>query len=89
MDQEDLPEDIWDFCFNISSSNATKNSDGAVFWLEGIGLSVTSLIGVLGNSITVAVLNRISLNNVFNQVKKSFYAILTFLCINSCALFQE
>ena len=65
----ELPEDIWDICYNASSTNASRISEAPVFWVEGIGLSVTSLIGILGNIVTVIVLNRISLNNVFNQVR--------------------
>ena len=68
----ELPEDIWDICYNASSTNASRISEAPVFWVEGIGLSVTSLIGILGNIVTVIVLNRISLNNVFNQVRFSF-----------------
>ena len=60
------PDDIWEYCLN--SSDTTTQNDGPVFWVEGVGLSLTSLIGITGNSVTVAVLNRISLDNVFNQV---------------------
>ena len=66
------PEDIWNFCFNSSTANSSQSNaavaEAALFWVEGIGLSMISLIGILGNSMTVVVLNRISLNNVFNQV---------------------
>ena len=46
-----------------------------VFWLEGVMLTATSIIGIIGNSITIAVLNRISLNNVFNQVRINAYLL--------------
>ena len=87
----ELPNDIWDFCYNASNSNDSL-SEGPVFWVEGIGLSVTSLIGILGNTVTIIVLNRISLNNVFNQVSfqqkgcifHNFSAKITFQnCINT------
>ena len=68
---QELPEDIWDFCYNRSNTNVST-SEGPVFWVEGIGISVTSIIGILGNTVTIIVLNRISLNNVFNQVKLNF-----------------
>ena len=64
-----LPEDIWEFCYNASSTNVSRSEVSPVFWVEGIGLSVTSLVGIIGNIVTIIVLNRISLNNVFNQVR--------------------
>lgn len=70
MSNLNLTENIWDFCFNITKNqNSTQSDEATMFWVEGIGLSITSLIGILGNSMTVVVLNRISLNNVFNQVR--------------------
>ena len=65
-------DDIPIYCYNFSTINSTdgsKRGEEIVFWLEGVGLTFTSIIGIIGNSITVAVLNRISLNNVFNQVR--------------------
>ena len=69
IEYQELPDDIWDFCYNASNTNVSTISEGPVFWVEGIGISVTSIIGILGNAVTIIVLNRISLNNVFNQVR--------------------
>ena len=67
-----LPENLWEFCFNASSVKGNGSfsppSDSAIFWVEGLGLTLTGLVGIFGNSMTVAVLHRISLNNVFNQL---------------------
>ena len=65
------------YCFNASTLNNTRTLEKeTVFWLEGVILTATSIIGIIGNSITIAVLNRISLNNVFNQVRINAYLVL-------------
>jgi hypothetical protein len=38
-----------------------------VFWVEGIALGATAIVGIVGNVLTCVVLGKISLNNVFNQ----------------------
>ncbi len=67
-----MPDGIWDFCFN-TSTKSPKNEFNHMFWVEGIGLSLISLIGIVGNLTTVIVLHRISLNNVFNQVSLGIF----------------
>lgn len=65
----EMEEVIDEYCYNVSNPNSSDiNSEAPVFWLEGVALTLTALIGILGNSVTVVVLNRISLSNVFNQV---------------------
>ena len=73
--EENYPDDIIStYCFNASTLNNTRTLEKeTVFWLEGVMLTATSIIGIIGNSITIAVLNRISLNNVFNQVRTNAY----------------
>ena len=73
--EENDPDDIIStYCFNASTLNNTRTLEKeTVFWLEGVMLTATSIIGIIGNSITIAVLNRISLNNVFNQVRTNAY----------------
>ena len=68
-----MPDGIWDFCFNTSSKSPSLIEFNHVFWVEGIGLSLISLIGIVGNLTTVIVLHRISLNNVFNQVSLDMF----------------
>ena len=34
-----LPEDIWEFCYNASSTNVSRSEVSPVFGVEGIGLS--------------------------------------------------
>ncbi len=57
------------YCFNISETGAPP-TPATVFWLEGVTLTTTGIIGIIGNTVTAMVLNRISLNNVFNQVRR-------------------
>ncbi len=40
-----------------------------VFWVEGVGLALCGSAGIVGNVLTCVVLAKISLNNVFNQVR--------------------
>ena len=43
-----------------------------VFLFEGVTLSLTAMMGIIGNVLTCVVLHRISLDNVFNQVRQRF-----------------
>ena len=79
-----MPDGIWDFCFNTSTKSPSLIEFNHVFWVEGIGLSLISLIGIVGNLTTVIVLHRISLNNVFNQVSLDMF--LHKVLINSLTL---
>ena len=71
-----MPDGIWDFCFNTSTKSPSLIEFNHVFWVEGIGLSLISLIGIVGNLTTVIVLHRISLNNVFNQVSLDIFCTM-------------
>jgi hypothetical protein len=66
-DGPQLTEELLQYCFNISKRGAPPTPP-TVFWLEGVALTSTGIIGIIGNTVTVLVLNRISLSNVFNQV---------------------
>jgi len=75
MSNQSISEDTKDdwivstYCFNASAINTSDTVKAeTVFWLEGVCLTSTSIVGIIGNSITIAVLNRISLDNVFNQL---------------------
>ena len=77
MSNQSISEDTKDdwivstYCFNASAINTSDTVKAeTVFWLEGVCLTSTSIVGIIGNSITIAVLNRISLDNVFNQVRQ-------------------
>ncbi len=62
------------FCFNASVDATTADRETAetiqeiVFWIEGVALFAVAVFGVIGNGLTCAVLSRISLRNVFNQL---------------------
>ncbi len=72
MSSEEIDPEYADYlrtyCFNISETGAPPKPH-TVLWLEGVTLTITGIIGIIGNTITALVLNRISLNNVFNQVR--------------------
>ena len=50
------------------ASPANEFRKQMVFWVEGVALLVVASFGIVGNVLTCAVLRRISLNNVFNQL---------------------
>ncbi|XP_059088074.1 FMRFamide receptor-like isoform X2 [Tigriopus californicus] len=57
------------FCFNASVSPPMwMTSKSIVFWVEGVSLGLTGVIGIIGNILTGVVLSKISLKNVFNQL---------------------
>ena len=59
--------ELLQFCSNSSTTYVGQTAN-TIFWVEGIFLSITSLIGILGNILTIIILNKIRLDNVFNQV---------------------
>ena len=90
MSNQSISEDTKDdwivstYCFNASAINTSDTVKAeTVFWLEGVCLTSTSIVGIIGNSITIAVLNRISLDNVFNQVSQmtSDDIIFDYICL--------
>ena len=90
MSNQSISEDTKDdwivstYCFNASAINTSDTVKAeTVFWLEGVCLTSTSIVGIIGNSITIAVLNRISLDNVFNQVRQmtSNDIIFDYICL--------
>lgn len=59
-----------DFCYNASIERAPfwQEKQHIVFWIEGVSLFICGNIGIVGNILTVIVLSKISLKNVFNQL---------------------
>ena len=71
------------------ASPANEFRKQMVFWVEGVALLVVASFGIVGNVLTCAVLRRISLNNVFNQlivVLASVDSVFAGLCVINYAL---
>ena len=59
-------DNLMEYCYNSSVEKVIPAN--VIFWIEGIGLGFVSIFGICGNILTVVVLKKISLNNVFNQL---------------------
>ena len=64
------------YCFNASSKEqAPSFHKDIVFYVEGLTLTATALIGIFGNIVTCLVLNKLGRlkSNVFNQVRPNSF----------------
>ncbi|XP_040573069.1 FMRFamide receptor [Lepeophtheirus salmonis] len=71
-----ISPELLKYCYN-SSITKMESKVNIVFWVEGVILGIVAVLGIIGNILTIIVLARISLNNVFNQ-------LILALCVTDC-----
>lgn len=73
---ETLRETLSEICY-VNRTSMPEWEENLIKYIEGYTLMVVGCCGIVGNILTVAVLHRISLNNVFNQL------IVVLACVDS------